>query len=129
MTTDGFYAKNVSCKVYYNEGWIDYDVYKLNHLKEDLIYFRNSDHYIKHFIEYIKDNVIKNLKDLNSVSIQLLTYDSNNLVHRLIVTVTHMISDLLKYKHKICFNKSVFVSIQYEDKLAFIGHINFTGLH
>jgi len=125
---NGFYGKNVSCKVYYKEGFFDYEVYKLDNINEEKIYFKNCDDYIRSFIEHIKDNVIKKLKKLSLVHIYLAIFDESNILHRFIITISNMIQDILKYKEKICFKKSVFVYVTYENNIVFTGNISFNGL-
>ena len=125
---NGFYGKNVSCKVYYKQGFLDYEVSKLDNIKEQKLYFKNCDDYIRSFIEHIKDNVIKKLKNLNSLEINLAIFDENNILHRFIIKISNMIQDLLKYKEKICFKKSVFVIVTYENNIVFTGNISFKGL-
>ena len=125
---NGFYGRNISCKVYYKEGFFDYEVSKLDNIKEEKLYFKNCDNYIRSFIEHIKNNVIKKLKNLNLVQIYLAIFDENNILHRFIVTISNMIQDLLKYKEKICFKKSVFVYVTYENNIVFTGNISFKGL-
>jgi hypothetical protein len=61
--------------------------------------------------------------------IQLNIFDKNNILHRFIISISNMIQDLLKLKNKISINKSVFISIEYQKQIIFIGHINFTGLN
>ena len=126
---NGFYGKNVSCNIYYKKEFFDYEVSKLENIKEEKRYFKNCDDYIRSFIEHIKDNIIKNLKNLNSFQIHLAIFDENNILHRFIVKISNMIQDLLQYKEKICFNKSVFVYIIYENNIVFTGNISFNGIH
>ena len=50
----------------------------------------------------------------------------NNLLHRLIISVTEMIKQIKS--RNINYYKSVFVIIKYEDKNVFMGDLNFEGL-
>jgi hypothetical protein len=126
--SNGFYSKIVKCNVYYNEGYIDYEVSKLVNIIEELKYFTNTNNYIRSFIDHIKHNIIRKLPNLNSVQIQLNIFDKDNILHRFIIVISNIIQDLLKYKKKINFSKSIIVSIEYENKLIFIGNIDFTGI-
>jgi hypothetical protein len=129
MNEYGFYGRQVSCRVYYKSIFFDYEVSKLDDIKEELEYYKNTDAYIKGFIDYIKHNVIKKFKNLNSVKIELGIFDKDNILHRLIIKVANMIKDILKYKEKIDFYKSVIVCVKYENEIVFMGNINFTGLN
>lgn len=93
---EGFHGECVSCKVKYKIGWLDYDIEKIDNIIAEKKYFKNSNDYIWSFIEHIKENVIKKCKNLNQVSIQLLVYDKDNILHRFIVTVAIFIRDFLK---------------------------------
>ena len=64
----GFCAKRVSCNVRYNWSFFKNEIneedIKLHNLEKEIIYCKNDVDYIKKFIEHIKDNVIKNCKNL-----------------------------------------------------------------
>ena len=126
--SNGFYAKLIDCNVYYDEGYFDYEVSKLVDIKEELKYFTDVNNYIRCFIEYLKNNVIKKLPNLNSVKIELKIFDRDNMLHRFMIVISNMIQDLLKFKQKINLCKSIIVSVEYETKIIFIGNINFTGI-
>ena len=128
MITNGFYSECISAKVIYSEELFNFNINKIFDIHAEKRYFKNTDHYILSFIEVIKDNVIKNLKNLNLVTILLFTYDANNILHRLIVSLSNLIKDFLKQKHTICFKKSIFVVVKYENKIVFTGCIDFKGL-
>ena len=126
--TMGFNAICVDCKVYYKKGLFDHEVERLVDLKKEIRYYKNTDSYIKCFIEHIKTNVIKKLPNLTLVEINLGCFDRNNILHRFMITITEMIQNLLKIKEKINHYKSVFVIVTYENKIEFVGNLNFTGL-
>jgi len=126
--SNGFYANQIDCNVYCDEGYFDYEVSKLVDIKEDLKYFTDVNNYIRCFIEDLKNNVIKKLPNLNSVKIELNIFDRDNILHRFVILISNMIQDLLKFKQKINLCKSIIVSVEYENKLIFIGNINFTGI-
>ena len=84
---NGFYGRQVSCRLYYKIGFFDYEVSKLDYIKQELEYYKNTDAYIKGFIDYIKQNVIKKVKNLNLVKIELVIFDKDKILHRLIITV------------------------------------------
>ena len=118
---------SISCNIKHTKNYFN-EVNEITNLEHKIKYFTNTNLYIKSFIDYIKNNIIKNLENLNLVKINLEIYDKNNILHILIIKVTNIIHDLLKIKNKISINKSVFVSVTYNDEIKFIGHINFNGL-
>jgi hypothetical protein len=127
-STYPIYGEQVSSKVYYSMNWFDYNIKKIDEIHVERHYFKNTNHYILSFIDHIKENIIKNCKDLNQVSIELLTFDSDNILHRLIISVSKFINEYLKKKHPISYNQSVFVVVTVESKIKFTGLIDFTGL-
>jgi hypothetical protein len=77
----------------------------------------------------MKERVIRYLPELEKVDILLATLDKNNLLHRLMISVTEMIKQMLNLKaRKIDYYKSVFVIIKYDGKNVFMGNLNFEGL-
>jgi hypothetical protein len=126
--SNGFYAKLIDCNVYYDESYFDYEVSKLVDIKEELKYFTDVNNYIRCFIEHLKNNVIKKLPNLNSVKIELSIFDRDNILHRFVILISNMLHDLLKLKKKLNFYKSIIVSVEYENKLIFMGNLNFTGI-
>lgn len=121
-------ANQISAKVNYKKGIFDYEVSKLIDIKSEMVYYKNSDNYIRGFIEHMKTHIIKKLPNLKAVQIYLATLDENSIVIRFIVTISNMLQDILHIKHKISFRKSVFVYITYENEMVFSGIIDFTGL-
>lgn len=121
-------ANQISAKVNYKKGIFDYEVSQLVDIKSEMVYYKNSTNYILGFIEHMKTNIIKKLPNLKAVQIYLATLDENSIVIRFIVTISNMLQDILRIKHKISFHKSVFVYITYENEMVFSGIIDFTGL-
>ena len=123
-----FDAITIECVVYFNKGLIDHEVVKLVDIKKTVTRVNNVNSYIKIFIDKLKDTVIRKLPCLNLVKIELNVFDRNNILHRFIITISNMLQDLLKFKQKIDFNKTIIVCILYDNEMVFIGDINFTGL-
>jgi hypothetical protein len=113
----------LSCNVNYKKGYIDYEVIKLNDIKKEIKYFKNTNTYFSYIIDYIKNNVIKHYPNLNLVKIQLNIFDKNNIIHRFIIKISNMIQDILNYKEKIFLCKSIIIYITYENKIIFAGLI------
>jgi hypothetical protein len=122
-------SNSINCRVYYRPGLFDHDVERLENIHREIIYFKNPEHYIKQFIDYIKHNVIKQYPDLSLIKIQLSILDNGNIWHRLFVTVANMLNVIGKQKiHSFSFNKYVFVNITYEQNIVFMGGLDFTNI-
>jgi len=128
----GFYAKRASCNVQYNRSFFNYEIneddIKLDNLEKEILFCKNEVDYIKGFIEYMKEKVIKKCKNLNSVKIMLATFDKNNMIHKMIIVITTMMKKLLQIKEQINYYESILVLIEYEGQIVFTGNLNFTGL-
>jgi hypothetical protein len=124
----GFDSTSMECTVYYNKNFMDYDVVKLVDVKKKVRHMNSVNSYIQNFIDKLKNNVIKKLPCLNLVTIQLSVLDNNNIIHRFVIKISNILQDLLKCKEKINFNKTIIVCILYDNKIVFVGGINFTGL-
>lgn len=114
-----FYAESILTKV-------NYKTNKFDIVKREKTYCKNDIDYIKHFIEFLKDNVIKYLPNINLVNIELGILDRNNTLHCFIIKITNMITKLLNIKLDI--NKSIIVIVKYNNEIVFNGSVNFTGL-
>lgn len=125
----GFEVLTTKCKVYFNKGFLDYDVVKLVDVRKEVRYVSSDDNYIKLFIDDLKNMVIRKLPCLNLVSIQLSVLDNNKILHRFIITISNMVNDLLKLKQKIDLNKTIIVCVEYDNQIVFLGGLNFTGLN
>ena len=134
MTTDKeiIYYENLHCKVNWRYKTFlkdDFQIIKLEDVWREENYCYGVDQYIKQFIEVMKERVIRYLPELDKVDIILATLDKNNLLHRLVISVTEMMLKILNLKaRKIDHYKSVFVIIKYEGKNVFMGNLSFQGL-
>lgn len=107
----------------------DFEIIKLEDVWREESCCFGVDQYIKNFIEVIKEKVIRYLPELEKVHVILDTLDRNNLLHRLIISVTDMMFKILNLKARLIdYYKSVFVIIKYEGKNVFMGNLNFEGL-
>jgi len=125
----GFEVLTTKGKVYFNKGFLDYDVVKLVDTQKQVRYVSSDVNYIKLFIDDLKNMVIRKLPCLNLVNIQLSVLDKNKILDRFIITVSNMLQDLLKCKKKIDFNKTIVVCVEYDNQIVFLGGLNFTGLN
>jgi predicted transcriptional regulator len=125
----GFHVDSIKSDVYTKLGIFDHEVERIENIHHKIIHFKNSNHYIRYFIDKLKHNVIKKYPNLSSINIHLNVFDNNNILHRLIVTVSNMIQELMKLNNRlICLKKTVFVTVSYENNIVFIGFVDFTGL-
>jgi hypothetical protein len=118
-----FAADCIDCQVYYLPGLFDHDVERLENIHHKIRPYKDSDHYIKGFIDHIKHNVIKKFPNLSLIEIAISVFDNNNILHRLIVTVANMLQDILKIKGKFDTKNTLFVVVTYENKIVFTGTI------
>jgi hypothetical protein len=123
---DEFYSNIINSKVYYES--LDYKITKIDILQEKFIYCQKAEQYIKYFVDNIKENVIRKFNNLNLVEIEIRVFNKNKILHRFIVTISNMIRDILNQKEKINLYHTLCIIIKYNNKTAFTGNINFTGL-
>lgn len=126
------YAERLSSKINWEYNYSVLEGFKIKSievLKRELVYCKNEEAYIKSFIEFIKENIIRQFNNLNKIQIKLSILDKNNIFHNIIIKVYHMMNEILNLKIKnINFYKSIFVIIYYEGKQIFLGSINFEGI-
>jgi hypothetical protein len=126
------YAEHLSSKIIYeyNPSFIEgFEIKSIEEVKRELIYCKNEEEYIRSFIEFIKENIIRQFNNLNKIRINISIIDIDNIIHNIIIKVYHMITKILNLKIKnINFYKSIFVIIYYEEKQIFLGGINFDGI-
>ena len=126
---EGFYANTVSCNFRYNMSvfknvFNEHDI-KLYNIEKEIIYCKNEVDYIRRFIDFIKERVIKKCKNLSSVKIMLATFDKNNMMHKFMIFISDMVTKLLQMKElqmkeKVNIYESIIVIIEYEGQTAFI---------
>jgi hypothetical protein len=126
------YYEHLHCKVhwkYTSSFQYGFEIVRLEDILREENYCYGVDQYIKRFIDVLKERVIKYLPELKKVHVILHTMDKNNLLHRLVISVTERIVKMLNLKERKCdYYKSIFVIIKYEGKNVFMGHLNFDGL-
>lgn len=125
------YYESLQCKVKFKYKTIlqdDFDIIDLKDIERENRYCFGSEQYIKNFIEFMKEKVIKKFPQLNKVKIILGVFDKNNIWHRFMITTVQLLHKILKIERKINFYKSIFVIIKYENEVVFIGDLNFEGI-
>lgn len=103
----------------------NFTINDLQDIKRKQKYCYGTDEYIKRFIRFLKDNVIRNLPELDKVEIKLCLFDKNNIWHKIMVCSIEMLFNILKIKEKINYYKSIFVIIYYKNEVVFNGMLNF----
>lgn len=126
--SEGFHILSIKCKFNYYKGLSEYHILGLSDIKREIRYFKNTDSYIKSIIDYIKHNVIKHFKNLNSIQVSLHIFDKNNIIHTMMIKIANMLKKLSKYDDYKSFYKTVIVCVEYENNIVFLGGIDFTGL-
>ena len=92
------YYESLHSKVHWKyKSWLedDFEIIKLQDIWREENYCYGVDQYIKGFIEIMKERVIRYLPDLEKVNVILATLDRNNLLHRLIISVSEMMVKML----------------------------------
>lgn len=114
------YYKNVYENIYS----ID-NISSIEHIDD---YCYGSDQYIKKYIEFLKDNIIRSLPKLNKMKMYLSVIDKDNILHRLLVDSFNMVCKILKMNCNNNLYKTIVVVIYYENQNIFMGGINFDGI-
>ena len=124
----GIIIERIKCKFNYYKSLSEYHILGLSDIKKEIMYFKNTDTYIKSIIDYIKHDVIKHFKNLNSIQVSLHIFDKNNIIHTMMIKIANMLKKLSKYDGYKSFYKTVIVCVEYEDNIVFLGGVDFTGL-
>ena len=104
----------------------DYKVTDVKIIKDQIYKYKDIHQYLHSIINNIKDNIIKHCKNLESVKIDMNIYDQENIIHRFILAVSNIIAELLRLKEFV-INKSIIISIKYENKIVFCGSYDFSS--
>jgi hypothetical protein len=123
-----FTKRYVSSKVTYIIDPEDYKIEHVNIIKYEKVKFKSTEIYINLMINYIKDNIIKNCKNLKLVKIFIDAFDNKNIIHRFMVNVSNIIKDFLKLKGELNFSKTIFIFVIDGNKLLFSGILDFSHL-
>ena len=104
----------ISAKVYYS----GHTVNRVDEIKQQVIPFQSQEKYLHYVVNYVKDNIMKFVCNLRKTTIMVKAFDTTNVIHHMIVTVSSMIGDLLK--QKIDLSKSIFIYV-YENSIKYMG--------
>jgi hypothetical protein len=124
-SSDGFCVKEVACKVHYIRGIWEHSVAKIENPIQQQYYFKTHDEYFKHIIATLKENILRKVPDLGLVSIQLIAFDSSNIMHNLILTVAYMLKNLMRIKEHIRLSRMACIVVTYNHTPIFIGSASF----
>ena len=120
-SSDGFYIREIDCKVHFNRGMWEHSVDKIENPIENKYYFKRYDDYFKHIISKLKEEILRNVPDLRCVSIQLHAFDHSNIMHRLILTVANIVHGALHIREHIRLCKMACIVVTYDHIPIFIG--------
>lgn len=90
-------------------------------LKQYRIKFKTDLQYWYYVINYIKEKILINLPDLRRARIYINTFNKNNVIHQFILSVSDFINKILK--KQFVLNQVIFIYIQYEHEIKFIGNV------
>ena len=120
-SSNGFYIREIDCKLHFNRGIWEHSVAKIENPIENKYYFKTYDDYFKHIIAKLKEEILRNVPDLGLVSIQLLAFDSSNIMHKLILTVANMLKNIMHIREHIRLCKMACIVVTYDHIPIFIG--------
>jgi hypothetical protein len=98
----------------------------------------NVEQYFKRFIETVKDNILKNIKDINSIKWIIKSFDETINLHILVREVGKFLEKYLKldlikkypqFKHhinkqNINYYKTIIIEITNHDKIIFVANLS-----
>lgn len=131
MTTQTIPVEQVSCLAHIREnhtyfGGKQYEIISLEDIRKETIRCKNTEtEYIKTFIRILKEKIIRKLPRLDKTEIKLELLDNNSVLHLCYVTAYDMLLEKSRIQRKVNHNKSIFVTVYYENIIVFIGNLNF----
>jgi hypothetical protein len=115
MTTE-YCFDMVSCEIYVKEN----NIIKFDKLNKEFIFVKDIQEYLRILIENIKDNIIRELPDINLVDVQIMIFNKEFLLHRLVIKI-HEFLQKLDIIRKINLHEKIIVSIHHRGENVFIG--------
>jgi quinolinate synthase len=94
---------------------------RISDLKQYRMKFKTELQYWYYVINHIKEKILIKLPDLRRAKIYINTFDKKNVIHQFILSVAEFIGDLLK--KKFVLNQVIFIYVQYDNKIKFIGNV------
>ena len=139
--TKNYQFLSATCKVLATTDW--FGNYIINNITDkDLQYIgesRTVEQYIQRFIEIIKDSVLKNVSDINTIKWKIKGFDETISLHFLIREVGKILEKFIKIeltkkypyyanqidKHNTNFYKTLVIEITKNNKTIFIANMSF----
>jgi hypothetical protein len=121
------YYKTITCNFCHGAELYDISNGTISNVTQEIYSCRTIQEYIRGYSEYIKENVIRNLKELKYVTVNVCIFDKNNKRHWFLVDLFNFICDMLKIK-KYAYTKSIVVEVRYYNNIVFAGQLCFDGL-
>ena len=137
--TKNYQIISATCKVLVDIDW--FGNYKINSISnKDIQYIgqaKNIEQYVKRFIEIVKDNVLKNVSDINSIKWHIKGFDETISLHMFVREVGKILEKFIKSylkkiypyyayhidNHNTNFDKTIVIEITNNDKRIFIANI------
>lgn len=131
---------STTCKVLLNIDW--FGNYKINKITDKELQYiskaRNIEEYLNRLIEIIKDNVLKNVSDINTIKWNVKGFDDTISLHFLVREVSKILEQFIKLeltkkyphyayhinKHNTNFNKTLVIEITNNNKTIFVANIS-----
>jgi hypothetical protein len=110
----------VEAKVYYKNSEKPI-IERISDLKQYRMKFKTELQYWYYVINHIKERILIKLPDLRRAKIYINTFDKKNVIHQFILSVAEFISNMLK--KPFVLNQVIFIYVQYENKIKFIGNV------
>lgn len=129
-----------TCKVLSNIDWNGYHTLH-NITNKDIQYIgeaKNIQQYLKRFIEIVKDNVLKNISNINDIKWKIKGFDDTIGLHLLIREVGKILEQFIKYKltekysydayhiskHHINYDKTIIIEMTQNNEIILIANIS-----
>ena len=113
---------DVSYKVdYVNERVTDVEI---KNMIQEKFHIRTIDDYIRIYVEFVKEKVIRTLKNLNAVVFRTFIIDKNKINHRILISLYNITRELLRMR-KENIDTIIFVEVLYYNESVYRGDISF----
>lgn len=113
---------DVSYKVdYVNERVTDVEI---KNMIQEKFHIRTIHDYIRMYVEFVKEKVIRTLKNLNAVVFRTFIIDKNKINHRILISLYNITRELLRMR-KENIDTIIFVEVLYYNESVYRGDISF----
>ena len=109
-----------SLNVHYNKGYIYDEICKFDNIAQKTCIFKNMNTYIHHFVDHVKDNILKHYANLHSVTVDIKLFDHQNAMHTFLMSIYHKLMDENGSKHSFDEDKyTIMMYVTHENKIVF----------